>query len=100
MTLNCRPGDLARIISTPETRKYGIVDRIFKLTVLVGKCNDGHRAAWGYEGPRIEIPLPGSAFIVTGISDDILRPIRDPGDDAVDETLVRLGKPVPDEVHA
>lgn len=87
--MNCRPGDLARVISTPETREAGVVDWFFKVTHLSGESENG-KPAWAFEGPWRRVPkghLKGTLFI--GIADDILRPIRDPGDDAVDETLQR-----------
>ena len=91
--MNCRPGDLARVIDDPAARVVGIVDRIFKLTVLCGTTDYGNSPAWAYEGPMIESPF-GTRF--EGISDEILRPIRDPGDDAKDEML----RPLPHEVTA
>lgn len=98
--LNCWPGCLAIVRSTPDTQRHGVVDRILKLTEVNGVCPDG-TPSWGYEGPSIEFELrPGFTLVVGGLSDSILRPIRDPGDDAVDETLVRLGKPTTEEVTA
>lgn len=88
--MNCRPGDLARVVNSAETRESGVVDWFFKVTQLNGVAANG-RPSWGFEGPPRTVPkgiLKGLVF--EGIADDILRPIRDPGDDAVDETLRHL----------
>ena len=91
--MNCHPGCLARVINDPAARSIGLVDRILKVTVTSGKADDGW-PCWEYEGPPIQVPLLGA---VLAISDAILRPIGNPGDDAVDEVLQRLGKPVTNE---
>ena len=91
--MNCHPGCLARVIDDPVARMAGLVDRIFKLTVLCGTTGDG-APCWEYEGPRVRVPRWGD---IDAISDVILRPIGNPGDDEVDEILQRLGKPVTNE---
>lgn len=96
IVVNCKPGDLARVIDTPGTRLVGCVDRILRVTSqlwLPGRPVP----AWFYEGPMI-ICACGCGNFVGSISDEVLRPIRDPGPDAVDETLVGNPAPVRDEV--
>ena len=92
--MNCKPGDLARVISTPETRDAGVVDWFFKLTVLDGQTDFGNAPAWRYEGPERTTPEGRwKGLRIEAVGDHILRPIRDPGDDAVDETLLRVPSP-------
>lgn len=81
--LNCRPGDLARVV-TPGPFQ----DKIIRVT-RVDQYFRG-RAIWGYEPPHFEFAIG----VQTGFFDDVLRPIRDPGDDARDETLSWLDIPV------
>jgi hypothetical protein len=92
MKLNCKPGDLAVVLKTrmrPDA--VGMVVRVVEHTVVGGE------PAW-----RIDPPLPGgvrwsfaggSWTDGTSIRDECLRPIRDPGEDAVDEILQLVGSP-------
>lgn len=85
MALNCKQGDLARVVSTAEGgRYYGFIVRCVEPTV----SNKG-RPGWIVE------PQLGSW---RGVQDSAMRPIRDPGEDAKDETLLWL--PVPEKVTA
>lgn len=94
MNLNCKPGDLARVISTPETRMHGVEDWIVKVTVASSDFNAG-RPAWCYEGAtRCPPKGPFKGIGIEAFADDLLRPMRDPGDDAVDETLLRIPSPL------
>ncbi|WP_422096874.1 hypothetical protein [Variovorax sp.] len=96
--MNCQPGDLARVIDTPGTRHVGHVDRFLRLT----ESYTGPRgvACWLYEGPMLRCMCPCGSPIES-FADEVLRPIRNPGDDAVDETLLRLPAPTQrDEVPA
>lgn len=71
-----------------------MVDWIFKLTVLDGRTGDGESPAWRYEGPLRCAPAGRHKGVkLEAVGDHILRPIRDPGDDAVDETLLRVPSP-------
>lgn len=90
--MNCKPADLARVIDAPDTREADIVDKIVR---LVSTYQWRGMVMWEYEGPKIQTPLGP----VIGIADELLRPIRDPGDDAVDESRAWL-PPVPQEVTA
>jgi hypothetical protein len=90
--MNCKPGDLARVINDRTARELGIVDKFFRLTHVAGKTGDGS-LCWAFEGPPI--PHPSDRWTTyDGISDAILRPVRDPGDDAQDESRAWL-PPVP-----
>lgn len=89
MNLNCRPGDLARVISCPDTIECGVADWFITMTSING-CTWLGQPVWGYEGPWRVVPKgPGQGMSITGFADHILRPIRDPGDDAVDEMLLK-----------
>lgn len=83
MKLNCKPGDLAIIVVPKGISGSEHAGKIVRVTTL--RLAD----SWNYEPslPRLD----GGFYL--GIVDEYLRPIRDPGDDAVDETL--LLKPVP-----
>ena len=83
--LNCRPGDLAVVVSVPPyamTRALGSVVRCLELV-------DG-----GLGGLPMWHVDPPAANHYWGIGDRWLRPIRDPGEDARDETLDWLPLPV------
>ena len=88
--MNCKPGDLAQVcrVTAKETEwMLGCVVRCASLDVRNG------RPGWMLEHP-LEEPDPG-IWAWHWVADDCLRPIRDPGDDAQDETLQWL--PVPSE---
>jgi hypothetical protein len=99
--MNCRPGDLARIVGLDP--RLGLNDRIVKL------CDASPLVVEGYVSWRLEQPLEvrlvqSGIYLATGeifpagsvlrslhMADDCLRPIRDPGSDAVDEMVKRVG---------
>ena len=88
--MNCKPGDLAVIVRSHDVRNIGKFVRVLRSyprkdswwmvcqSVLHGQFSD-----W-----------PAGAEVAT--YDAFLRPIRDPGDDARDESLAWL-PPVPTE---
>lgn len=85
--MNCKPGDLAVIVSSQRGPKpIGSIVRI----LLRGPDWLGH-ATWLTTGAR-----DGSDWH----RDCVLRPIRDPGDDAQDESLSWLPVPSREEVSA
>lgn len=84
--MNCKPGDLAVVVGRCEISGDYLIGRIFRVTTFY---RDDEDVVWEYEGPRLETPWGE----LLAVADDNLRPIRDPGDDATDETL--LWKPVP-----
>ena len=79
MKLNCRPGDIARVVTRGPFQ-----DKLIRVTCII----DFHRGRviWDYEPPHFEC----RGGRQDGFFDDVLRPIRDPGDDAVDGTLRNL----------
>lgn len=79
--MNCKPNEDC-YIKKPGPH-YG---KVIKVLCLDGFDGPPH---WEYEGTIID--PRGNRY--TSIRDSILRPIRDPGDDASDETL--SWKPVP-----
>jgi len=96
--MNCRPGDLARIVAPYAPSGVGriveVVRRAKKFESL-GECNFEHN------GPTLGWVCIGSVpqwdgFVARElvIADECLRPIRNPGDDAVDESKAWL-PPVP-----
>lgn len=89
--MNCKPNELAYVINCEGTRDAGIDGRFVTVTSLTLLSDDGRNQCWEYEGPRLFVAKTGS--VINGLSDRILRPIRDPGDDARDESLDWL--PVP-----
>lgn len=96
--MNCKPGDLAVIVDSAFAENVGLL-----VSVLA--------AADSYEGePHWTVRSVGSPIkfewyedgqptgelgfdMQTDSPDADMRPIRDPGDDAVDETLLRLPAP-------
>lgn len=89
--MNCKKGELAVIIKSDPDKQHAI-GHICRVVERWQHQFLRHEPAW-----RIDPVVSGGYDVVL---DECLRPIRDPGDDAVDETLVRLGKPVTDEVPA
>lgn len=97
--MNCRPGDLAVIVRSEGWGLAGeiarlCIGRIVQVRFLRPPFNSACPSAlvWDIEKPLI-VSKDGHDFEVTGVSDDALRPIRDPGDDAVDEMLLRVPSP-------
>jgi hypothetical protein len=80
--MNCKPGDLAVIVR--KSKLIGL------LVNVVGPALDGELGVWTVEPLR---PIPCPAAGGWKCADHNLRPIRDPGEDARDETLNWL--PVP-----
>jgi len=97
MGLNCKPDDLAVIVNAfiPEN-----IGRLVKVLYAVDEDFLGLGVIWLIE--NVGAPSPSIGFDTPqkqGTSPDAwLRPIRDPGDDAVDETLIN--NPVRHEVTA
>lgn len=104
--MNCRPGDLARVVSPGYFMRCtcGVRTLIVKPDTLV-VCDKPFADGWYLAEP---LKVAGSFACGAGpfegscgsLPDDLLRPIRDPGDDAVDEVLVRVGAPNYGEVIA
>jgi len=85
--MNCKPGDLAVVVRTAPDERNRHLGRIVPVLRL-SKQPTKYGPAWEYEGDVLttwgRVPV---------IEDCALRPIRDPGDDAVDETLEWLDVP-------
>lgn len=75
--MNCKPGDLAVVVRAKQDPAWiGRILTIVEWSDLVG--------GW------VTRPMPEG---YQAVADYCLRPIRDPGDDAVDETLLRQPAP-------
>jgi hypothetical protein len=87
--MNCKPGDLAMYVGKAAHMR----GRVVKCVELLGlKPATGSSELWAMW--RVDPPQPDSpAHVKDWIADRALRPIRDPGEDAKDETLNWL--PVP-----
>ena len=99
--MNVKPGDLAYTVGMLIPANNGRIVLVLRLYVD-GERLPGHRAdyelggepAWVCES--LGAPLGTSADglqMRRAIADACLRPIRDPGDDAVDQTLTWLDVP-------
>lgn len=84
--MNCKPNDLAIIISAPEEAS----DHIGKIVRCMESFKIGDLDFW-----KIEKPLPNKngIFDYWGVADHRLKPLRGLGDDAVDQTLLIIPAP-------
>ena len=88
--MNCKPGDLAMLVrALPQFPEQ--VGRIFVVTVMDPLAPE---PAWFYEGAMIRRQEGRHRMSWASLPDCWLRPIRDSGDDAVDETLRGLPQEV------
>ena len=100
MKLNCKPGDLAVIVHFSGWGTAGriskmLIGRIVRVVSLVPPSSDFEcysPLVWKFE-KEIDVVVDGKKFTANGIADKCLRPIRDPGEDAQDETLQWLDVP-------
>jgi hypothetical protein len=105
--LNCKPGDIARVISgalgnrdklvrviEPSPGNGLPVGSVFIVDGQRFQC-EGLGFGWVVEALGSSLNKPsGRAFRICPVGDRWLRPIRDPGDDARDESWAYL-PPVP-----
>lgn len=92
--MNCKPGDLVRVISHPTTIEMNIVDKIFTVNTLeIVSDIWGTMPVWLYTGLPVAC-LYGCGGNIDFVPDDLLRPIR--GLDGTDESL--SWKPVPTKI--
>lgn len=92
--MNCKPGDLAIVVRSKAPWLLGRVVTCVRLHDSQTHDLDGLPFG-GDAGPRwvIDPPLAthmtltGKPLLLYTVADKALRPIRDPGDDAQDETL-------------
>lgn len=97
--MNCKPGDLAVMIKGQKSS--GLIVRCIRLLqvgeIVNTKCGRPVRVPeptrWLLEGFVYRGPIYGGTLLVPIADDKELRPIRDPGEDAVDETLLRIPSP-------
>jgi hypothetical protein len=83
--MNCKPGDLAVIVKPGTTHR-----NLGKLVVVKNLLWDD---MWNVEALSPCHKENGRYETWGFIEDHRLRPLRDPGDDAVDETILWLGSP-------
>lgn len=103
--MNCRPGDLARIVGTHPA--LGLNDRIVKLADAPAFLDYG---IWhwrleeeltttvrstGFNMLTGHVWFPGDIGYIAEVPDENLRRIDNPGDSAVDEMVERLGAAPP-----
>lgn len=85
--MNCKPGDLAIVVATANAQQREYIGKIVTCVKVVNTIDGpvGWRTA----------PFLVNQFTKNSIAwvDHHLRPIRDPGDDATDETLQWLPTP-------
>ena len=101
--MNCKPGDIARIVAPFAPMGVGHVVEVVRRAKefeWLGACSFRHAGptfGWVCAG---RVPMEdGEVLHELVIADECLRPIRDPGDDAVDESKAWL-PPVPTLEHA
>lgn len=88
MTLRCKPGDLAVVVAS-EAGHEGKIVRVLRFK----GWDPGYWADDLWETDTLAVSRLGK--LDTYFSDSQLRPIRDPGEDAQDETLDWI--PVPQQ---
>ena len=86
--MNCKPGDLAVVV-----RARMDPSKIGKIVEVI--CWHSRAKGW-----VVEPPLCVGGWEFPAVHDDCLQPIRNPGDDAIDETLAWLPVPSKDIQHA
>lgn len=85
-TLNCKPGDLAIVVSTAFGADWrGKIFRCVRIDTSMEPF-----VFWEVQNPPM---LFGRESV---IDDAVLRPLRDTGDDATDETLLWKSLPLPE----
>lgn len=92
MNTRCKPGELCVIVSAPwfSSHLIGCVRRVLEVSSRSLPDNP----MWTYEGSRLRYIDNGEE--IDYLDDCLLRPLRDPGEDARDEML----HPLPQEVAA
>jgi hypothetical protein len=108
--MNCKPGDLARIWTPYDSPNRDRIVRCLRLLspgeeMVLGECvfvAASALATWAVEGRIVSEGPDGGNHICPGgpIPDKYLRPIRDPGDDAKDESMSWIPVPSREEVSA
>lgn len=97
--MNCQPNDIARVIPPGRLARCPICggQKVAVLPDTIVRVTRHDGIAWMLEEPlrgQLEFDCGQQlSWVCTGLKDELLRPIRDPGDDAVDEMLLRVGAP-------
>lgn len=94
--MNVSRGDLCRVVSNEYSVAHGMVDRFITVTTLVR--NMRNQPSWHYEGPLFFSAYDG--LEIECVPDSYLRRIDNPGDDAVDEMVLRVPVPMPEIIPA
>lgn len=84
--MRCKKGDLVLLLRADYAPCKHFVGQVH----TVGELSNAFHASWLFDPPLYE---PKSGAPVSWQDKDLL-PIRDPGDDAVDETLLWVPSPV------
>ena len=86
--MNCKPGQMAMVVRGEPKENLGrvvrVLERVGNPSELIHGC-----VLWFYEG---DLSM-GDGTRAEAVADDCLRPLKDPGDDARDETLSWLDVP-------
>lgn len=108
--MNCKSGDLARIWTPYDSPNRDRIVRCIRLLatgeeMVIGRFEflaASSLVTWAVEGQIVCEGPDGKGHICPGgpIPDKYLRPIRNPGEDAQDETLDWVPVPSRDEVAA
>lgn len=105
--MNCKPGDIAIVVRSAKPENIGALVRVlrrFFAPVSVGCAYEAFGAKWlaNEESPMWVVEAIGRPLVCSHSQQTLrirpwadygLRPIRDPGDDAVDEMLRIAGRP-------
>ena len=84
--MNCKPGDLAIVVKMPRLAPACFKQLIGRIVrVVVYRRALANRPSFTEYVWQLEEQIPIGRFIVLGLDDDILRPLRD--NDGIDETL-------------
>lgn len=86
--MNCKPGDIAVVASVPPDFPSALGGMVRVIDVHEGHTRRLKYVYWRYESLSSNIPN----WMPT-VCDVYLKPIRDPGEDARDETLTWLDVP-------
>ena len=89
MSLRCKPNELAFIVVSPMQQNLG---KVVETVRLVGYPLPEHThlgALWHVKSRTGLVTEIGEIAHFAQVPDAWLKPIRDPGEDAVDETLSR-----------
>ena len=95
--MNCKQDEIAIVLKGGNAIKEGMIVRCVEFLGDAHGVPGFFKDVWLVEfGGERRSP----EGIPWGVPDEFLRPIRDPGDDEVDETLIYAGDPQIREAHA